>query len=99
MQASTVLLSQAQILVVDTETTGIDPRTNRVVDLGAAYFQGGHRQRLHRMLVNPGIPIPPAASAVHGISDAQVANEPGFSVVGAQAGAAPHRRRLRRSAP
>lgn len=82
MQPSTVLLSQAQILIVDTETTGIDPRTDRIVELGAAYFRGGERQRLHRMLVNPGIPIPPAASAVHGIGDAQVAQEPDFSVVG-----------------
>lgn len=84
MQMRTVLLSQAQILVVDTETTGIDTANDRIVELGAAYFQGGRRQRLHRMLVNPGIPIPPAASAVHGISDAQVADEPDFSVVGAR---------------
>lgn len=77
-------LSTAVILVVDTETTGIDTQNDRVVELGAAYFQNGLRQRLHRMLVNPGVPIPPAASAVHGISDAQVAGEPDFAAVGAR---------------
>lgn len=77
-------LSQARILVVDTETTGVDPQSDRIVELGAAYFQGGTRQRLHRMLVNPGVPIPPEASSVHGIRDEDVLGAPGFAMVGAR---------------
>jgi len=83
MAADTNLLT-ACILVFDLETTGTSVTDDRVVELGAAYFQAGRRLRLHRMLVNPGMPIPPAATAVHGIGDADVANEPGFAAVGAR---------------
>lgn len=84
MSDAPIRLSQARILVVDTETTGIDTQVDRIVELGAAYFQGGTRQRLHRMLVNPGVPIPLEASSVHGIRDEDVQTEPTFAVVGAR---------------
>ncbi len=81
---SAVLLSTARILSFDTETTGINLLDDRVVELGAAYFQGGKRLRTHRMLINPGRPIPAEASAVHGIYDTDVATAPGFAEVGAR---------------
>lgn len=64
-------------LVVDTETTGTDPKEARVVELGTVLFHGP-RIRAHRRLVHPGGPIPPEATAVHGISDAHVADAPPF---------------------
>lgn len=84
MSPAPTRLTQARILVVDTETTGVDPRADRIVELGAAYFQAGTRQRLHRMLVNPGVKIPLEASSVHGIRDEDVLAEPTFAVVGAR---------------
>jgi DNA polymerase III subunit epsilon len=75
-------LSTARLLVFDTETTGIDLLNDRVVELGAAYFEGDKPPALRRMLVNPGGPIPPEATAVHGISDERVKNAPSFAQVG-----------------
>ena len=77
-------LSSERILVFDTETTGIDPASDRIVELGAAYFQGGQRREHRRMRVHPGRPIPPEASAIHGICDHHVQASPSFAEVGAR---------------
>lgn len=71
---------------VDCETTGTDPERDRIVEV--AVVRDGAR-RVWR--VNPGVPIPPEATAVHGIADADVAACPRFAdvaheVVGALAG-------------
>lgn len=71
---------------VDCETTGTDPASDRVVEV--AVVRDGSR-RVWR--VNPGVPIPAEATAVHGIADAGVAGCPRFAdvaheVVGALAG-------------
>jgi DNA polymerase-3 subunit epsilon len=75
-------LSLARPLVVlDLETTGIDPKVDRIVEIGALkLLPGGGRDHRTRRL-NPGIPIPAAATAVHGITDADVADCPKFSQV------------------
>ncbi len=53
---------------LDFETTGVDPREDRVVSYGLLGDQGGELVGF----INPGIPIPALASDVHGISDAMV---------------------------
>jgi DNA polymerase-3 subunit epsilon len=62
--------------VLDTETTGLDPlRYDRVVSIGAVRVDRG-RVRADDVLdrlVDPGRPIPPEATAVHGITDDMVA--------------------------
>lgn len=62
----------------DTETTGLSPERDAMVEL-AAYDE--ERKTQFVALIHPGCPIPPDASAVHGITDAMVANAPPFSVV------------------
>ena len=64
------------LAVFDTETTGIKPKTDRVVtaavhriDIEGNVLPGGSDFEM-----NPGIPIPEAAAAVHGFTDAAVAN-------------------------
>ena len=71
-------LQESLILVVDTETTGIDVHQDRVVELGAAYFRGGVRREVHRARINPGCPIPVEASQIHGIYDKDVCDKPTF---------------------
>jgi DNA polymerase III subunit epsilon len=57
---------------VDTEATGIDTTTERIVTWCAvALMPTGHIDADHEM-VNPGIPIPQGATDVHGITDAMV---------------------------
>jgi len=65
----------------DTETTGIDPKRERIVEI-AAYDPAQDRQFVQ--LVNPGIPIPKEASAVHHITDDMVAEAPSFAEVAPQ---------------
>jgi DNA polymerase-3 subunit epsilon len=65
----------------DLETTGLDPANDRVVEICCLkqHPDGRREQLLER--VHPGCPIAPAASAVHGIYDADVADRPPFSAV------------------
>lgn len=57
----------------DTETTGVDPSQDRLVTAalvmrGPRHGEGTRRQEVVTWLADPGVPIPPGASAVHGIS-------------------------------
>lgn len=62
----------------DTETTGVRSDKDRIIEI-AAYDPVENRSFVH--LINPGMPIPPEASAVHHITDAMVAEAPGFKEV------------------
>lgn len=61
----------AHVAVLDTETTGIDPKTCKVVEIALLNHIWSYAS-----LVNPEIAIPPETSAVHHICDADVANSP-----------------------
>ncbi len=64
-------------IVIDTETTGLDPDKDRVVEISAVRWQRGQEPEvLVDTLVNPGIPIPPVASAIHHITDPDVVGAP-----------------------
>ena len=71
----------ASILVFDTETTGVDPARDAIVELAAVEFHAGRPGRSFTLRINPGMPIPAEASAVHGIRDEHVAGEPFFDEV------------------
>lgn len=61
-------------LALDTETTGIDPETDRIVTVAIGRSQrAGDWTLIEDSLVNPGIPIPAEATKVHGITDEQAA--------------------------
>ncbi|MDP2859168.1 MAG: DUF3820 family protein [Bacillota bacterium] len=63
--------------VFDTETTGLNPRTDAVVELAWAIMRGdGTVLSSNSTLINPGRPIPADASRVHGIFDCDVAQAP-----------------------
>jgi DNA polymerase III subunit epsilon len=66
----------ARFVAVDLETTGLDPRTDAIVALAAIPFVGGQAQPGLVTLVQPGRPIPPTATAIHGITDEMVATAP-----------------------
>ncbi|MGZ3634104.1 MAG: putative quorum-sensing-regulated virulence factor [Parachlamydiaceae bacterium] len=65
----------------DTETTGIKVDRERIIEI-AAYDP--IQERTFEMLVNPGIPIPKEATAIHGISNEMVNNSSSFKEVGQQ---------------
>ncbi|MFE5487393.1 3'-5' exonuclease [Streptomyces sp. NPDC056527] len=54
----------------DTETTGVDVEEDRIVSAALVVQDtAGGRPRVTRWLVNPGVPVPAAATAVHGLTD------------------------------
>ena len=63
---------------IDVETTGTHPHLDRIVEISIFKVQpdGSEDYRSHR--VNPEIPIPAETTAVHGITDADIAGEPAF---------------------
>lgn len=60
------------IVWLDFETTGLRPGLDRVVEVGLARFEGRKLVAELGARIDPGIPIPAEASAIHGITDADV---------------------------
>jgi DNA polymerase III epsilon subunit-like protein len=71
------LLADPDTVVLDTETTGLEDDA-RVLEV-AVYSMAG--QVLLDTLVDPGEPIPPEVSDLHGITDQLVAGAPTFSEI------------------
>jgi DNA polymerase III subunit epsilon len=69
------------LAVIDLETTGTDPQKDRIVEISTLKILP-NGQRIHRTRrLNPGVPIPAAATAVHGITNADVAGALRFEQV------------------
>lgn len=66
------------ICFFDLETTGIDVARDRIVEISILKIHTDGREENFTWLVNPTIPIPKETTAVHGISDADVADKPVF---------------------
>ncbi|MBX3025830.1 CBS domain-containing protein [bacterium] len=76
-------LDRMDAVVLDTETTGLDVAQARIVQISAVRVAAGRvlAEQTFDALVNPGGPIPPASTAIHGITDAMVAAAPPFATV------------------
>ncbi len=72
------------ICFFDLETTGIEVAKDRIVEIAIfKVFPNGNKES-KTWLVNPTITIPPQTTAVHGITNEKVANEPTFSELAPQ---------------
>ncbi len=69
------------IAFVDTETTGTDPRVDRIIELGVVLGRRGEVVARHSWLIQPGVPIPKESSDVHGISDDMLRDKPRFAEI------------------
>ncbi|HTR03376.1 MAG TPA: 3'-5' exonuclease [Thermoanaerobaculia bacterium] len=66
------------LVVFDTETTGTNSRNDRIIEIACLKVHpDGRREQFVRRL-NPGVPIPAASTAIHGIREADVADAPRF---------------------
>ncbi|MFO1069264.1 MAG: 3'-5' exonuclease [Geminicoccaceae bacterium] len=76
-------LQALDFVVLDTETTGLDPAVDRVVQLAGVRVSGGHVHvdDMFESLVDPERPIPPLATEVHGITDPMVRGCPKIDAV------------------
>ena len=69
------------IIFFDLETTGINVTTDRIVEISILkIFTDGHEE-IHTHKINPGIPIPPETTKIHGISDEDVKDCPRFGEI------------------
>ena len=80
---SVIPLIALDAVVIDTETTGLDPRKAWIVEIAAVRLVAGRLQSkpAFRRLLRPGEPIPETAISIHGINDAMVAGAPAFADV------------------
>jgi exodeoxyribonuclease X len=76
-------MTSDHIHIVDVETTGLDPATDRVVEIAAVKVEldgaagpGWVARSGWQSFANPGRAIPPEASAIHHIIDADVSGAP-----------------------
>ncbi|WP_242093024.1 3'-5' exonuclease [Aestuariivivens sediminicola] len=66
------------ICFFDLETTGVNITSDRIVEIAILKVYPNGKEESKRWLVNPEIPIPKEVTAIHGISDADVADKPRF---------------------
>ena len=78
-------LPELPLVSLDTETTGRDFQSDRLIELACVRAGGGGTFERQSWLVNPGLPIPAEAVKVHGISDADVRDQPRFEDVACEA--------------
>ena len=69
------------LVFFDLETTGTNINTDRIVEICYLKVQPNGNEESKTMRINPEMPIPAEASAVHGIYDADVADCPTFKEV------------------
>lgn len=69
------------LVFFDLETTGVNPVTDRIVEICYLKVHPNGKEETKTILVNPGIPIPPSSTEVHGITDEKVANCPKFKEI------------------
>jgi DNA polymerase-3 subunit epsilon len=69
------------IVFFDLETTGINISRDRIVEISLLKISPGGKIEQRTTRVNPGMPIPPRASAIHGIKDEDVQACPSFKEI------------------
>jgi DNA polymerase-3 subunit epsilon len=76
-------LAELAYTVFDTETTGLDPAADEIVAIGAVRIVNGRMipGDTFDELVDPGRPIPPEATAVHGLTAETLRSQPPIGAV------------------
>jgi len=83
-------LSALPVIALDLETTGLDVRRDRIVQIGAVAMLGAGVLDAPRIdqRIDPGVPVPERASRIHGLTDVDLAGAPRFVDFAAQLQAA-----------
>lgn len=63
-------------VVIDLETTGLDPTENKIIEIGAIRYVNGEEKETLETLINPEVPIPDFITKLTGISDEDVKSSP-----------------------
>jgi DNA polymerase-3 subunit epsilon len=69
-----------RLLWLDLETTGLNVHTDRIVSLAfREYLPEAPTPRTYAQIIDPGVPIPPEATIIHGLRDDDMVGKPRFS--------------------
>ena len=74
-------LSTTNFVVLDVETTGLKPATDRVCEVGAIKYMAGKEKDRYQTFVDPERPMPKSARAVHGITEEMLSDAPPFEKI------------------
>ncbi len=69
------------MVALDIETTGLDPRSDAIIEIGVVRFNGRRIENEWSTLINPNRPIPPAITQLTGIKNEMVRNAPSIQSV------------------
>ncbi|MBQ1939340.1 MAG: 3'-5' exonuclease, partial [Alistipes sp.] len=69
------------IVFFDLETTGVNTSSDRIVEISLIKVMPNGEEIAKTRRINPEIPIPPEATAVHGITDEDVKDAPTFKQI------------------
>lgn len=69
------------LVALDIETTGLDPQSDAIVEIGAVRFSARRVEDEFSTLINPGRPIPPFITQLTGITDQMVRGAPTLAEV------------------
>lgn len=75
------LALERPLVFFDLETTGTDPQQDRIVEISVLRIAPDGTREIRTRRLNPGRPIPADATAVHGIRDEDVRDEPSFGQI------------------
>jgi len=67
------------LVVFDIESTGVNAKNDRIIELAAIKVDPDGTETERCWLLNPGVPIPPETTAIHGITDEIVKDCPTFA--------------------
>ena len=71
-------------VALDLETTGLDPESDEIIEVGAVKFQGAKAMDTFRSFVNPGRSLSSFISQYTGISQRDVDRAPSFASIGSE---------------
>lgn len=72
------------LIIFDLETTGLDFIEDRIVQLALfKFFPDGRKPKKVMRYINPGFPIPPKGTEIHGVTDEMVKDAPKFQEIAA----------------
>lgn len=69
------------LVIFDIESTGVTPNRDRIVELAVLKIMPDGSSTSNCRRLNPEMAIPPSSTAVHGITDADVADAPTFAMI------------------